>query len=91
MLDLVRRFSPAVEYYSIDEMFFDAQATSLGEAKALRVPTVLAQGSDFLVLEWIDSRWVASVEWFIAPTFSVSGGMEVFDYTSVSGSFRLHF
>ena len=35
--------------------------------------------------------WVASAEWFIAPTFSVSGGMEVFDYTSVSGSFRLHF
>ena len=27
----------------------------LGEAKALRVPAVLAQGPDFLVLEWIES------------------------------------
>jgi hypothetical protein len=35
--------------------------------------------------------WMASVEWFVAPTFSLSGGMETFDHTSVSGSIRLHF
>ena len=36
ILDIVRSFSPAVEYYSIDEMFFDAQAMSLDDAKALQ-------------------------------------------------------
>jgi fructosamine-3-kinase len=37
---------------------FAAEARGLGwlaEAKALRVPAVLAQGPDFLVLEWIES------------------------------------
>ena len=35
MLDLVRRFSPTVEYYSIDEVFFDAQAMSFGDRLAI--------------------------------------------------------
>jgi nucleotidyltransferase/DNA polymerase involved in DNA repair len=36
MLEVVRSFSPAVEYYSIDEMFFDASAIGLREAKILQ-------------------------------------------------------
>lgn len=36
MLNLVREASPAVEYYSIDEVFFDAQAMSVGDAQALQ-------------------------------------------------------
>ena len=36
MLDIVRSFSPAVEYYSIDEMFFDAQAMLRDDAKVLQ-------------------------------------------------------
>jgi nucleotidyltransferase/DNA polymerase involved in DNA repair len=36
ILDIVRSFSPAVEYYSIDEMFFDAQTMSPDDAKALQ-------------------------------------------------------
>jgi len=36
ILEIVRSFSPAVEYYSIDEMFFDAQGMSLDDAKALQ-------------------------------------------------------
>ena len=36
MLDLVHWFSPAVEYYSIDEVFFDAKAMSFDKAKALQ-------------------------------------------------------
>jgi len=36
MLEIVRSSSPAVEYYSIDEMFFDAQGMSLDDAKSLQ-------------------------------------------------------
>jgi len=36
MLDLVGQFSPAVEYYSIDEAFFDARAMTLDEARTLQ-------------------------------------------------------
>src|SRR5664279_5620661 len=36
ILDIVRSFSPAMEYYSIDEMFFDAQAMLLDDAKVLQ-------------------------------------------------------
>jgi nucleotidyltransferase/DNA polymerase involved in DNA repair len=36
MLDIVRACSPAVEYYSIDEMFFDARAMSPDDARALQ-------------------------------------------------------
>ena len=35
--------------------------------------------------------WMATAEWFVAPMFSISGGVESFDSTSVSGSIRLHF
>ncbi len=36
MMDIVRQVSPAVEFYSIDEVFFDAQSMSFEEAKALQ-------------------------------------------------------
>jgi nucleotidyltransferase/DNA polymerase involved in DNA repair len=36
IMDIVRQASPAVEYYSIDEVFFDALAISFDEAKALQ-------------------------------------------------------
>jgi DNA polymerase V len=36
MLDVVRQFRPAVEYYSIDEMFFDAREMTVGDAKKLQ-------------------------------------------------------
>jgi nucleotidyltransferase/DNA polymerase involved in DNA repair len=36
MLDIVRSFSPNVEYYSIDEMFFDARTASWDDAKSLQ-------------------------------------------------------
>jgi nucleotidyltransferase/DNA polymerase involved in DNA repair len=36
MLDVTRRFSPTVEYYSIDEMFFDAADIDFARAKALQ-------------------------------------------------------
>jgi len=36
ILDRVRRYSPAVEYYSIDEVFFDAQAISDREIRSLQ-------------------------------------------------------
>ncbi len=36
MIDVTCRFSPAVEYYSIDEMFFDAGEITLSQAKDLQ-------------------------------------------------------
>ena len=36
MIDVTNRFSPAVEYYSIDEMFFDAAGIGLDRAKELQ-------------------------------------------------------
>lgn len=36
ILEVTRLFSPAVEYYSIDEMFFDASAIGFREAKSLQ-------------------------------------------------------
>jgi nucleotidyltransferase/DNA polymerase involved in DNA repair len=36
ILDVTRSFSPAVEYYSIDEMFFDADRIGFHDAKALQ-------------------------------------------------------
>ena len=36
MIDVTHRFSPAVEYYSIDEMFFDAGEIDLARAKELQ-------------------------------------------------------
>jgi len=42
ILDVTRRFSPAVEYYSIDEMFFDADRIDFHEAKTLQ-QTILDQ------------------------------------------------
>ena len=36
ILEIASRFSPAVEYYSIDEMFFDADGIDFHEAKALQ-------------------------------------------------------
>ena len=36
MIDVTNRFSPAVEYYSIDEMFFEAAGFDLARAKELQ-------------------------------------------------------
>lgn len=36
MMDIVRQVSPSVEFYSIDEVFFDAQTMTFEEAKALQ-------------------------------------------------------
>lgn len=36
MIDVTCRFSPAVEYYSIDEMFFDARGMTLPQARVLQ-------------------------------------------------------
>ncbi|MGW8258084.1 MAG: DNA polymerase Y family protein [Thermoguttaceae bacterium] len=36
MFEIVSRFTPAVEYYSIDEVFFDARAMDLSQAKTLQ-------------------------------------------------------
>jgi hypothetical protein len=50
-----------------------------------------ADGRNFSFDEQKSLGWMARAEWFIAPTFSVSGAMEVLDRTTVSGSIRLHF
>ena len=42
--DAVCRFSPTVEYYSIDEVFFDAQAMTHDEALALQRHVLHASG-----------------------------------------------
>ena len=36
LLDVVREFSPRVEYYSIDEMFFDAREMNLADARQIQ-------------------------------------------------------
>ena len=44
MLEIVREFRPAVEYYSIDEMFFDAQKMGFAEAKELQQAILVRVG-----------------------------------------------
>lgn len=72
-----------------DPEMFAAEAHGLGflaEARALRVPSVLAVGAEFLALEWIESaperrgfddelgRGLASLHCFGAPSFGLERG-----------------
>lgn len=64
---------------------------SVGPAFSMLKGDVKNSGAKWSFDESESVGWLATVEWFLAPTFSIAGGAEMFDEASVSASIRLHF